>query len=182
MSFLDAPRLQTELTVRCAAIRLAIFDVDGVMTDGKLYLGSDGSEIKTMHVRDGLGLKRLMAAGITPAVISGRASAMVARRMAELGVEHVFLASDDKIRDYQSLLATLAVSDDQVAMMGDDLPDLDLMQRAGVAFAVANAVPEVIQAADWVSHRNGGEGAVREACELLISAREQSATTAESGR
>lgn len=173
MSFLDPAPAATDFSARCAAIRLVVFDVDGVMTDGKLYLGADGEETKTMHVRDGLGLKRLMAAGITPAVISGRASGMVARRMAELGVEHVFLDSGNKLHDYESLLTTLALDDSQAAMMGDDLPDLELMQRASVSLAVADAVPEVLQAADWISHRNGGEGAVRQACELLIAAREQ---------
>lgn len=179
MSFLNTPT-PSSLAQRCAAVRLAVFDVDGVMTDGKLYLGPQGEEIKTMHVRDGLGLKRLMAAGITPAVISGRPSTMVARRMAELGVEHVFLASADKIRDYESLLAQLDLTDAQVAMMGDDLPDLALMQRTGVALAVADALPAVRQAAHWISAYKGGEGAVREACELLIAA-QQPALTPEAG-
>lgn len=177
MTFLDASSPESRLHERCGAICLVVFDVDGVMTDGKLYLGPEGEEIKTMHVRDGLGLKRLMAAGITPAVISGRPSTMVARRMAELGVEHVFLASDDKTRDYETLLTTLGLTDQQAAMMGDDLPDLDLMQRTGLALAVANAVPEVILAAHWVSQRPGGEGAVREACELIISCQSASTTT-----
>lgn len=177
MSFLEPSPAGSRLAARCARIRLAVFDVDGVMTDGKLYLGPDGAETKTMHVRDGLGLKRLMAAGITPAVISGRASTMVARRMAELGVEHVFVGSEHKIDDYESLLEQLGLDDDQTAMMGDDLPDIELMQRAGIGLAVANAVPDVLQAADWVSSVNGGEGAVREACDLLIAAREQTTNT-----
>lgn len=180
MTFLDASSPESRLYERCAAIRLVVFDVDGVMTDGKLYLGPEGEEIKTMHVRDGLGLKRLMAAGITPAVISGRPSTMVARRMAELGVKHVVLASDNKTRDYETLLATLGLTDKQAAMMGDDLPDLDLMKRTGLALAVANAVPEVIQAAHWISQRPGGDGAVREACELIISC-QPGASTATGG-
>lgn len=181
MSFLNTTDPAQQIEARAARICLAVFDVDGVMTDGKLYLGPDGDEIKTMHVRDGLGLKRLMQAGVTVAVISGRPSTMVARRMDDLGIEHVFLGSNDKIADYETVLARLELQDEQAAMMGDDLPDLDLMRRVGLALTVADATPPALAAAHWASQRDGGEGAVREACELIIDARSRDSRSADDG-
>lgn len=157
---------------RAAAVELAVFDVDGVLTDGRLWLGPDGMELKTMHVRDGLGLKRLQAAGITPAVISGRPSRAVEDRLLELGLQYITLDCDDKLAAFQGLLEERGIDAARAAVMGDDLPDLPLMEQAGVALAVADAVPEVRAAADWVSRAAGGHGAVREACDLLVAARE----------
>ncbi|MES1926090.1 HAD hydrolase family protein [Salinisphaera sp. T31B1] len=161
-----------ELNRRAATIRVAVFDVDGVMTDGKLYLYNHGDEIKTMHVRDGLGIKRLQAAGVAVAAISGRPSPAVAARLNELGVDYVYLDSHDKQLDFDALLAELEITAEQAAVMGDDLPDLALMRQAGLALCVADAVDDVIDAAHWVSRHKGGEGAVREACELIIAARD----------
>ena len=159
------------LRQRAARIRLAVFDVDGVMTDGKLYLSGHGEEAKTMHVRDGLGLKRLQGAGIAVAAISGRPSPAVAARLHELGVDHIALDSRDKQLDFEAVLAELDCAPEDAAVMGDDLPDLALMAHAGLALAVADAVDEVRDAADWISRHGGGQGAVREACELILSAR-----------
>lgn len=172
MTFLDRPIDATTPAARAAAIKLAVFDVDGVLTDGRLYLGADGSETKTMHIRDGLGLKRLAAAHIEIAVISGRASPAVAARLAELGVTEVHLGCYDKAACLAELRDARLLTDNQIAVMGDDLPDLAIMCSAGLGLTVADAVPEVRRAAHWVSTLPGGHGAVREACELMIGAAE----------
>lgn len=158
---------------RATDIQLAVFDVDGVLTDGRLWLGPDGREYKTMHVRDGLGLKRLQAAAITPAVISGRPSRAVEDRLLELGLQYIYLDAEDKLETFHGLLGDLGLNAQQCAVMGDDLPDLPLMHGAGLALAVADALPEVRSAADWVSSLPGGFGAVRQACDLLVAARQQ---------
>jgi 3-deoxy-D-manno-octulosonate 8-phosphate phosphatase (KDO 8-P phosphatase) len=156
--------------IRAAAIRLAVFDVDGVMTDGRLYLGPGGEETKALHVRDGLGLKRLAGAGVEVAVISGRASPAVAARLADLGITEVYLGQGDKAVCLAALRDERGLADHQIAVMGDDLPDVPLMAGAGLALAVADAVPEVRRAAHWVSIAPGGHGAVREACDLIVTA------------
>lgn len=157
---------------KAAAIRLAVFDVDGVMTNGRLYLGPDGAEFKSLHIQDGLGLKRLQAVDVTPAAISGRPSRAVEDRLLDLGLQYIYMDTQDKLAAFEGLLDDLGLDAGQAAVMGDDLPDLPLMRHAGLALAVPNAVPEVRAAADWVSALPGGAGAVREACELLIAARE----------
>lgn len=157
---------------RAARVRLAIFDVDGVLTDGRLFFTTDGREIKAFHVHDGLGLKRLQTAGVTVAVISSRESPIVSQRMAELGVDHVYQGQKDKLPVFDSLCAALKVEPDAVAYTGDDLPDLPLIQRVGLGIAVANAHPMVREAAHWVTRIPGGEGAAREVCDLILSARE----------
>jgi 3-deoxy-D-manno-octulosonate 8-phosphate phosphatase (KDO 8-P phosphatase) len=159
------------LRQRAAKIRCAIFDIDGVITDGKLYLGPDGQEWKTTSVRDGLGLKQLLQAGVEVAVISGRPSPALLARLNGLGVQRVYLNADDKLPVYERLLNDLKLDDAECAVMGDDTPDLPLMQRAGLALTVADAHPRVRKAAHWVSHFDGGQGAVREACDLILEAR-----------
>jgi 3-deoxy-D-manno-octulosonate 8-phosphate phosphatase (KDO 8-P phosphatase) len=159
-----------------ADIALVIFDVDGVFTDGRLFFGPDGESIKVFHVRDGYGVKRLAAAGVTVAIISGRSSTAVARRMAELGIEHVFQGDHDKVPLYERLIGQLGVPPDAVAYMGDDLPDLPVMQRVGLPAAPANADPAVLAASRWTATRGGGEGAVREFCDFLLAARGGGAT------
>lgn len=153
-------------------IRLAVFDVDGVLTDGRLWLGPDGTEMKTMHVRDGLGLKRLLATGITPVVISGRPSRAAEDRLLELGLQYIYLDTEDKLSTFHGLCDDLGMNPAEAAVLGDDLPDLPLMQAGGLAMAVADAIPEVKAAAHWISDKPGGHGAAREACELLVAARE----------
>lgn len=158
------------LTERARNIRCAVFDVDGVMTDCKLYLAPDGTELKAVHVRDGLGLKLLMQAGIEVAVISGRPSAAMQARFEYLGIQHVWLNVEQKIPAWEALLAKLNLRDDQLMMMGDDTPDLPLMQRAGLAMTVADAHPKVLAVAHWASRLSGGNGAVRDAADLILNA------------
>lgn len=156
---------------RLAAVRLAAFDIDGVFTDGRFYLADDGTEMKAFSTLDGYGVRRLLEAGIAVAVISGRSSGAVEKRMAELGVQHVFLGCKDKVRVFDALLKELGLDADETCYAGDDLPDLPLLERAGVAIAVANAHPEVQAACDFTTAWRGGFGAVREICDRLLAAR-----------
>ncbi len=156
---------------RASAIRLAIFDVDGVFTNGLLYLSDDGTETKTFNVKDGHGVKRLLQAGVEVAIISGRRSAAVDRRMQELGVRHVFQGIRDKVAVFTELTDRLGIEPEAVAYLGDDLPDLDVMRRVGLPAATADAHEDLLPHAAWTSRRPGGEGAVREFCDLLLAAR-----------
>ena len=154
---------------RAAQIRLAVFDVDGVLTDGGLHYHPGGGESKRFHVHDGLGLKRLIGAGIGVAIITARQSEVVAIRMAELGISHVYQGESDKLACLQGLCERLALTLDQVCYSGDDGPDLACMRAVGLACTVADATDEALSAADWVTRRNGGQGAAREICEFLLS-------------
>lgn len=149
-------------------IRLLVLDVDGVLTDGRLWYGSDGEELKGFHVRDGLGIKSLQAAGVEVAIISGRASPAVARRAGELGLRHIVQGCEDKGRAFDTLCATLGIRAHEVACVGDDTPDLPMLARAGIAIAVADAHPDVRAAASRVTTLPGGHGAVREVCDWLL--------------
>jgi 3-deoxy-D-manno-octulosonate 8-phosphate phosphatase (KDO 8-P phosphatase) len=154
-----------------AGVRLAVFDIDGVFTDGRIWLGTDGTEFKAFSVRDGVGVKQLLAAGIEIAIISGRASSAVDRRMAELGVGRVMQGIRDKGAALAQLLNETGVEPARVAYLGDDTPDLPAMQVVGLPAAVADAHPEVRAASLWTSSLPGGRGAVREFCEFLLGAR-----------
>jgi 3-deoxy-D-manno-octulosonate 8-phosphate phosphatase (KDO 8-P phosphatase) len=156
---------------RAARVRLLVLDVDGVLTDGGLYYGPAGEETKRFHVQDGFALTQAARAGLAIAILSGRASPAVTRRMTELGITEVHQGVSDKAAVLAGLLKRLGVSRAEVAVMGDDLPDLALFRLAGLALAPANAVGEVKRAAHWVSRRRGGDGAVREAVEMLLRAR-----------
>ncbi len=164
---------KTGLKQRLAMIRCVIFDVDGVITDGKLYLGPDGQEWKAVSVRDGLGLRLLLEAGVEVAVISGRPSLAMQSRLNSLGIQHVYLNTVDKLPAYERVLRDLDLRDEHCAVMGDDTPDLSMMRRAGLTLTVADAHADVLKAADWVSRYPGGQGAVREACDVLLSARKK---------
>ena len=157
-----------------ARVQLVVFDVDGVFTDGRLYYGGNGEELKAFHVRDGHGIKQLLKQDIQVAVISGRHSAAVTRRMQELGIKHVFQGNNDKWPVLETLLRKLGVSAQQTACVGDDLPDLPLMEAAGLAIAVNNAHPEMRAKARFITQARGGEGAVREVCDLILAARNAS--------
>jgi 3-deoxy-D-manno-octulosonate 8-phosphate phosphatase (KDO 8-P phosphatase) len=159
------------ISERAARVRLVVFDVDGVFTDGCLYYGAGGEELKVFHVHDGQGVKRLLKSGVAVAVISGRESAAVARRMQDLGIAHVFQGDEDKLPIFERLLKKLSLGADEVACVGDDLPDLPLLARAGLAIAVCNALPEVRTRAQHVTQAGGGLGAVREVCDLIMAAR-----------
>jgi 3-deoxy-D-manno-octulosonate 8-phosphate phosphatase (KDO 8-P phosphatase) len=156
---------------RARAVRLAIFDVDGVLTDGTLYIGAQGEAFKAFNILDGHGVRMLQAAGVAAAILSGRSSEAVTRRAAELAIAHVVQGSSDKVADFERLIAKVGVGADACAFVGDDLPDLDVMRRCGLAIAVANAVETVKAAAHYVTRASGGRGAVREACELVLDAR-----------
>lgn len=151
-------------------IRLVAFDVDGVFTDGRFYLSDDGVESKAFHTQDGYGIRQLINAGIEVAVISGRRSGAVEKRMAELGVDHVVQGCRDKVAALDDLLALLQLTANQSAFVGDDIPDLPLLKAVGFSVAVANAVPEVRAQCDYTTMAAGGFGAVREVCELVLSA------------
>jgi 3-deoxy-D-manno-octulosonate 8-phosphate phosphatase (KDO 8-P phosphatase) len=155
---------------RAAKVRCLFLDIDGVLTDGKLYLGPNGAEFKTNYVRDGLGIKLLLKAGIQVAVISGRPSEAMQQRLAYLGVLEVVLNNEDKLPVYEQICARLGLKDQQCAVMGDDVPDVPVMQRAALALTVADAHPVARKAAHWVSRYPGGQGAVREACDLILAA------------
>jgi 3-deoxy-D-manno-octulosonate 8-phosphate phosphatase (KDO 8-P phosphatase) len=156
---------------RAARVRCLFLDIDGVLTDGKLYIGPGGEEFKTNYVRDGFGIKALLKAGVQVAVISGRPSESMRQRLAFLGVTEVVLDHEDKLPVYEKIRDRLGLTDAQCAVMGDDVPDLPPMARAGLALTVADAHPAALRAAHWVSRHPGGQGAVREACDLLLAAR-----------
>ncbi len=151
-------------------IRLVAFDVDGVFTDGRFYLADDGTETKAFHTQDGYGVRRLLEAGVAVGVISGRSSGAVEKRMAELGVPHVILGCKDKVGAMNDLAEQLGLSPDACAYVGDDLPDLPLLQHVGFSVAVANAVPALQEYCDYVTRKPGGFGAVREICDLIVAA------------
>lgn len=154
---------------RAAKIRLLVLDVDGVLTDGRLYFGADGEMLKAFHVRDGAGIVQLRKAGIDIAVISGRRSAAVDYRMQELGVRHVKQGVADKQVVLRELLSELNLSTQVVACMGDDTPDIPMFALAQLAVAVADAHPEVRATAHLITQLSGGQGAVREVCDLILS-------------
>jgi 3-deoxy-D-manno-octulosonate 8-phosphate phosphatase (KDO 8-P phosphatase) len=150
------------------AIQLLVLDVDGVLTDGRLYFGPRGEALKVFHVRDGHGIVQLRRAGLEVAVISGRRSRMVQARCRELGVRHLHQGVSDKLAVLQRLLARLKLPPSACACVGDDLPDLPLMRSVALSFAVADAHPAVRRAADVVTRLRGGHGAVREVCDRLL--------------
>lgn len=152
-------------------IDLVVFDVDGVLTDGRLYLGDDGTEFKAFHVRDGHGFKLLREAGIKVAALSGRRSAAVTRRMDELQVDIFRQGCQHKGQDFADLLAHFGLAGERVAYLGDDVIDLPAMQLAGLPVAVADAHAAVRAAARWVTTLGGGRGAARELCDLIVEAR-----------
>lgn len=155
------------------SIRLVAFDVDGVFTDGRFYLSNDGVESKAFHTQDGFGIRRLLGAGITVAVISGRKSGAVEKRMLELGVNYVVQGCGDKVAALNEIIATLNISAAECAYVGDDIPDLPLLEHVGCSIAVANAVPALHQQCDYSTSASGGQGAVREVCELVLGAQSQ---------
>lgn len=152
-------------------VRLVAFDVDGVLTDGRFYLSDDGRESKAFNTQDGFGIRQLLTAGIHVAVISGRRSGAVDRRMHELGVAHVVQGCKDKVAALEDIIANLGVAADECAYVGDDIPDLPLLHHVGISVAVANAVEQVRAECDYLTTARGGAGAAREFCDLLLSAR-----------
>ncbi|MFO1466952.1 MAG: HAD hydrolase family protein [Steroidobacteraceae bacterium] len=156
---------------KLATIGLVVFDVDGVLTDGRLYFGARGETLKVFHVRDGHGLKLLPQAGVEVAIISGRRSAALTARMRELGVRHVVQGCADKVEALRRIAGKAGVPLLRCACLVDDTPDLPLMSAVGFAAAVADAHPLVRRAAHWVSRTPGGRGAARELCDAILRAR-----------
>ena len=153
---------------RARPIRLLALEVDGVMTDGRLYFQADGQETKVFGTQDGLGIKLLRQAGLQVALVTGRQSPMVTRRAEALGIEHVIQGRDDKLQALQTLASSLTMKFAQIAYCGDDLPDLAAIKRAGLGISVPNAPAYIREHADWVTERAGGHGAVREICDTLL--------------
>lgn len=158
------------LMQKAAAIKLVIFDVDGVLTDGRLYLGETQEIFKPFHIHDGLGIKLLLQTGVEIAIISGRESPIVQQRLLDLGVEHIYQGQTDKVPSFEMLLQKLRLTADQVAYVGDDLPDLPLIRRAGLGITVANAPAFLKEHADWQTQAIGGQGVAREVCEFIMQA------------
>jgi 3-deoxy-D-manno-octulosonate 8-phosphate phosphatase (KDO 8-P phosphatase) len=152
-------------------IKLLVLDVDGVLTDGSLFFGASGEELKVFYVRDGLGMRRALQGGIEIAVITKRKSEAVLRRMEELGVKYVYMGIDNKEPVLQELADKLGIKYAHIAYIGDDLPDLVAVQKVGLGIAVHDAAAEVVAGAKWRTNASGGRGAVREVCEQLLKAR-----------
>jgi 3-deoxy-D-manno-octulosonate 8-phosphate phosphatase (KDO 8-P phosphatase) len=158
---------------RAAVVRLLALDVDGVLTDGLIYYGNSGDELKAFNIKDGLGIKLLQKAGIRVAIITGRQSEIVTRRANELGIEDVVQGREDKRQALLELCQRHSIDIEECAYMGDDLPDLGAIIAAGLGMTVADASSAVREAADWCSRFNGGCGAVREACEFILLAKDE---------
>jgi 3-deoxy-D-manno-octulosonate 8-phosphate phosphatase (KDO 8-P phosphatase) len=170
-----------DLAARARRIGAAVFDVDGVMTDGRIYLGESGEEMKAFNVADGYGLRMLLEAGIEVAILSGRRARCVERRAAELGIRHVIQGAGEKLPAFLQLLEQLRISTRETAYMGDDLPDLPVLQACGLALTVPDAPLRVRRAAQHIVARRGGEGAVRDACEFLLRLRGRPAARGREG-
>jgi len=158
------------LRERAAKIRMLVLDVDGVLTDGKLYFDHAGNELKAFNTRDGLGMKALQRSGIEVAVITGRKSEAVSHRMAQLEIQHVYQGREDKLNAFLHLLELTGLEASQVCFAGDDWIDLPLLLRVGLAVSVADGEERVKEHAHWITQRNGGDGAVREICNLILAA------------
>lgn len=162
--------MDAALADRASKIRLLVLDVDGVLTDGKLYFDHAGNEMKAFNTRDGLGIKALQRIGIEIAIITGRKSTVVTRRMEQLAVEHVYQGREDKLSAYLDLLSKTGMQEHEVCFAGDDWIDIPVLLRVGLAVTVADAEVEVKNRSHLVTSRNGGDGAVREICNLILEA------------
>jgi 3-deoxy-D-manno-octulosonate 8-phosphate phosphatase (KDO 8-P phosphatase) len=159
------------LREKAKKIRLLVLDVDGVLTSGKLFYSTENTALADFFVHDGLGMKLLEQSGVQIAIISSRLSEAVTQRMRDLGIERVFQGQREKIVPWKILQQELALDDDQIACMGDDLPDLPLLRRAGLSVTVPGAPLLIRKNVDWITKKPGGMGAVRELCELIMDAR-----------
>ncbi|RJF99693.1 KdsC family phosphatase [Noviherbaspirillum saxi] len=162
--------MQDDTVTRAARVRLMIFDVDGILTDGSLYYGADGELIKTFNVLDGHGIKLLQQSGVATAIISARKSALVARRAADLGIQHLFQGVHDKRAAFEQLLAQTGHAKEACGFIGDDVIDLPILLRVGFAASVPNAHPEVQSRVHFVTRAQGGHGAARELCDFILRA------------
>lgn len=159
-----------ELLEKAKKIQCMICDIDGVLTDGLIYIDNHANEQKAFNIQDGLGLKLLMAAGIEVAVITGSQNAVIDHRMKQLDIRHYFKGQINKQAAFLQLKKELTLENEAFAYVGDDLPDLPIMRQVGLSVAVSNAVRQVKEHADWSTELHGGRGAVREACDLILTA------------
>lgn len=172
MNTVSAPdfEIDDEVLARGKAVQLAIFDVDGVLTDGSLFIGDDGQEYKAFNSRDGHGLKMMQRNGVAAGIITGRTSKVVEHRVADLGIQHVYQGCADKLPVYEQLITDLGLAPEQTAFIGDDIVDLPIMLRVGLSIATADAHPMVKQHSHWITPSVGGRGAARDVAELLMFA------------
>jgi 3-deoxy-D-manno-octulosonate 8-phosphate phosphatase (KDO 8-P phosphatase) len=159
-----------QIIARAREVRCLFLDIDGVLTDGHLYIGPNGEEVKTNFVRDGYGIKLALRQGLDIAVISGRPSEAMRKRLEWLGIRHIALDTEDKEPTYLRMRDALGLTDTQCAHLGDDVPDLPLLRRVGLAMSVADAHDSALAAAHWISRSTCGRGAVREAIDLILGA------------
>lgn len=162
--------IATSVFSRAGRIRLLICDVDGVLSDGLIYMGNNGEELKAFNVRDGYGIRCLLTSGIEVGIITGRSSALVADRAATLGITHLYQGQSDKLIAYEELLSRLNLQPEEIAYIGDDLIDWPVMSRVGLSVAVADAHPLLLAKAHYITRIHGGKGAVRELCDLILMA------------
>lgn len=166
----------TSIEERARAVRMIVFDVDGVLTDGSLFYGDHGEEYKAFNSRDGHGIKMLRTSGVETGIITGRTSQVVLHRARNLGIVHIFQGAEDKLDAFRELLASTGLEPSQIAYMGDDLVDLPVINRCGLAITVPDAPEEVKARCQVVTRAGAGRGAAREACELIMRAQETWAT------
>ena len=159
-----------DIQSKAAAVRLIVFDVDGVLTDGSLFIGDDGQEYKAFNSKDGHGMVMLQQSGVEIAIVTGRTSEVVRIRMASLGIERVYQGKREKLPAYEEIKQITGFDDEQIAYVGDDVVDLPVMTRVGFAVTVQDAHPLAKQHAHWVTPSGGGRGAAREVCELIMDA------------
>lgn len=164
------PDCSTTVSDKARNIRLLVLDVDGVLTDGRLWYGNAGEELKAFHIHDGLGIKLLQSTGVAVAIITGRTSALVARRATELGIQHVIQGREDKLLALRGLCSKLNLDLTAVAYLGDDLPDLSAIRSVGLGMTVADGQALIARHALYQTALPGGRGAVREVCELIMAA------------
>jgi 3-deoxy-D-manno-octulosonate 8-phosphate phosphatase (KDO 8-P phosphatase) len=159
-----------DLLQKAARIKLVIFDVDGVLTDGSLFIGDDGQEYKAFNSKDGHGMRMLQDSGVDIAIITGRISNVVEHRVKELGIKYVYQGKRQKLPAYEELLQSVNLDHDQIAYVGDDVVDLPVMSKVGLAICVQDAHPYVKRHSHWITDRAGGRGAARDVCELILEA------------
>ncbi|NRD75504.1 3-deoxy-manno-octulosonate-8-phosphatase KdsC [Shewanella sp. VB17] len=160
--------IEDNIWIKASKIKLLICDVDGVFSDGLVYMSNTGDELKTFHTRDGYGIRSLLTSGISVAIITGRKSKIVEERMSALGISHIYQGIDDKLVPYQALLSLHNVTPEEVAYIGDDMVDLPVMKQVGLSVCVADGHPYVKQNVDFITHIIGGHGALRELTDLLL--------------
>lgn len=165
--------INTALFEQLHQIKLFVCDIDGVFSDGRIYLGNQGEELKAFHTRDGYGVKALVKMGVNVAVITGRKSNIVAQRMRSLNVAHIIQGEENKADALINLMNELGLAAHEVAAIGDDVPDLGMYEHASVRIAVADAHPQVLEQANWITKTRGGFGAVREVCDTMLQAQGQ---------